>query len=78
MNFALENWDFGDVFHFAELSTYIMNQVAPDIVNLVIVPKQEAQAFGSLFEIKSESDEIFISGATVDDVEVIDATSPQN
>ena len=71
--FALENWDFGDVFHFAELSTYIMNQVAPDIVNLVIVPKQEAQAFGSLFEIKSESDEIFISGATVDDVEVIDA-----
>jgi hypothetical protein len=71
--FALENWDFGDIFHFAELSTYIMSQVSPAIVNLVIVPKQESQAFGSLFEIKSESDEIFISGATVDDVEVIDA-----
>jgi hypothetical protein len=28
-----------------------------------------------LFEIKSESDEIFISGATVDDVEMIDAVT---
>jgi len=71
--FALENWDFGDTFHFAELSTYIMNRVTPDIVNLVIVPRQDSSAFGSLFEIKSENDEIFISGATVDDVEIIDA-----
>ena len=29
--------------------------------------------FGSLFEIKSESDEIFISGAIVSDVAIIDS-----
>ena len=71
--FALENWDFGDSFHFSEMATYVMNQVAPDLVNIVIVPKQDSQGFGSLYEIKSEADEIFVSGATVDDVMIIDA-----
>ena len=50
-----------------------MSQLAPDIVTFVIVPDQTVQTFGSLYEIKSESDEIFISGATVQDVEIIDA-----
>jgi len=70
--FALENWDFGDTFYFQELATYIMNYLTPDLVTVVIVPNQAAQGFGSLFEIKSESDEIFINGATVADIEVID------
>ena len=73
--FALDNWDFGDTFYFSELSTFIMATVAPDLVTVVIVPNQELQGFGSLYEIKSESDEIFISGATVDNVEVIDAVT---
>jgi hypothetical protein len=38
--FALDNWNFGDNFYFTELSTYVMNQLAPNIVNFVIVPKQ--------------------------------------
>jgi hypothetical protein len=50
-----------------------MNQVSPDLVSLIIVPKQSSQTFGSLFEIRGEANEIFISGATVDDVQVIDA-----
>ena len=50
-----------------------MNAVSPDLVSLIIVPKQTGQAFGSLFEIRSEADEIFISGASVDNVQVIDA-----
>ena len=49
-----------------------MQQLAPAIVTFVIVPKQMSQSFGSLFEIKSESDEIFISGATVKDITIID------
>lgn len=70
--FALENWDFGDTFHFQELATYVMNRLAPDLVTFVVVPNQTNQSFGSLFEIKSEADEIFISGATVNDIEIID------
>ena len=71
--FALQNWSFGETFYFSELVTYIMNENVPDISNIVIVPKQAQQSFGSLFEIKSEDNELFISDATVDDVEIIDS-----
>jgi len=73
--FALENWEFGEPFYFTELSTYVMQQLTPNLVTFVIVPNQVAQTFGSLFEIKSESDEIFISAATVADIELIDAVT---
>ena len=69
--FAVENWDFGDRFYIGELITYITNEVAPDVSNLVIVPRQPDQVFGSLLEIQSREDEIFVSGATVDDVEIV-------
>jgi len=71
--FTVENWDFGDSFYFSELVAYVMNRTAPYLVNIVIVPRQNNLYFGSLFEIKSESDQIFINGATSDDIEVIDA-----
>ena len=47
--------------------------MAPDLLTAVIVPNQSGQAFGSLFQINSAADEIFISGATVDDVSIITA-----
>jgi len=71
--FALDNWDFGDAFYFTELAAYIHNQLAPDLLTAVIVPNQSGQSFGSLFQINSAADEIFISGATVDDVSIITA-----
>jgi hypothetical protein len=71
--FDINNWDFGDRFYMSELTTYILNSTAPDLSNIVIVPKQSNQVFGSLFEIQSRSDEILISGATVDDVEIVTA-----
>jgi hypothetical protein len=71
--FALDNWDFGDTFYFTELAAYVHSQLAPDLLTVVIVPNQEGQSFGSLFQIDSAADEIFISGATVDDVSIITA-----
>jgi len=71
--FALDNWDFGDTFYFTELAAYIHNQLAPDLLTVVIVPNESGQSFGSLFQIDSAADEIFISGATVDDVSIITA-----
>ncbi|NBO99391.1 MAG: hypothetical protein EBU90_04585 [Proteobacteria bacterium] len=70
--FDLNNWDFGQSFYFSELSTYIMNMLTPSIVNLVILPKNDS-SFGSLYEISCLSNEILISGASVNDIEVIDA-----
>jgi len=69
--FSLENWDFGQTFNFSELSTYVMNLLTPQITNFVLVPK--TNTFGNLYEITCLSNEIFISGATVSDIEIIDA-----
>jgi hypothetical protein len=71
--FALDNFDFGDTFYFTELAAHIHNRLAPDLLTVVIVPNQAGQVFGSLFQISGASNEIFISGATVDDVSIIDA-----
>tara|TARA_B000000557_G_scaffold264638_1_gene270749 strand:+ start:228 stop:3707 length:3480 start_codon:yes stop_codon:yes gene_type:complete len=71
--FALDNFDFGDTFYFTELAAYIHGQLAPDLLTVVIVPNQSGQVFGSLFQIGGSANEIFISGATVDDVSIIDA-----
>lgn len=76
--FAIENWNFGDTFYFQELAAYIMNTLTPRLVSVVIVPKNSNRAFGSLFEIKSESDEIFINSAQVSDVQIINEITANN
>jgi hypothetical protein len=70
--FSIENWEFGQTFNFSELSAYVMNELTPDITNFVIVPKVN-KSFGALYEITAQSNEIFINGATVNDIEIISA-----
>jgi hypothetical protein len=69
--FALENWEFGQSFHFSELSTYVMNLMTPDITNFIIVPK--INSFGGLYEISCQTNQIFISGTSASDIQIIDA-----
>ena len=76
--FDIENWDFGETFYFQELSAYIINQLSPKLVSILIVPRQTTQSFGSLFEIKSEPDEVFASAAKVSDIETIDQLTATN
>lgn len=76
--FDIENWDFGETFYFQELSAYIINELSPKLVSILIVPRQTTQSFGSLFEIKSEPDEIFASAAKVNDIETIDQITATN
>jgi len=52
-----------------------MNRIAPNIVNFLVVPKKNDLTFGSLYEIRSEKDQIFINGATIDDIEIISAVT---
>ena len=73
--FSLDNWEFGQSFNFTELATYVLNQMTPDIVNFIIVPKNTDLPFGSLFEIACQSNEILISGTTADDIEIIDSVT---
>jgi hypothetical protein len=52
-----------------------MNMMTPDITNFIIVSKN-GSSFGNLFEIACQSNEIFVSGAVVADIEIITALTP--
>jgi hypothetical protein len=69
--FSLGLWDFGDTFYFSELAAFLHNSLTPDVLSVVIVPAQASSGFGSLFQINSSENEILISSATVDNVEMI-------
>ena len=71
--FDINNWDFGETFYFTELSSYLHQQLVPDVASIIIVSKDGNNPFGSLFQINSEANEILTSAATVADVEVITA-----
>jgi len=73
--FDIENWDFGATFYFSELSAYLHRRVGDAVSSVVLVPKT-GDPFGSLYEIRSEPDEIFMSAATVVDVEVTTSLTP--
>jgi hypothetical protein len=71
--FALDNWDFGQYFYFSELATYIMNLLSPDVTNFLLVPL--SSGFGNLYEVACQSNEIFISGATAENIQIIPAAT---
>jgi hypothetical protein len=76
--FAIDNWNFGDTFYFSELSAYVMNRLVPYITSFVIVPTNSDQVYGSLQEISSAPNEIFISSATINDIEIIGSLTASN
>lgn len=71
--FDLANWDFGETFYFSELSAYLHSVLAPNIASVIIVPTNTSETFGKLLQINAEYNEIIISAATVDNVQVISA-----
>lgn len=71
--FDINNWEFGETFYFSELSAYLHATLTPSIASIVIVPSNTNTQFGSLYQINCQSNEIIISAATVDNVEIIPA-----
>ena len=76
--FDVNKWEFGETFYFTELAAYIHLQLATAISSVVIVPLSNIGKFGELFEIRSGSDEVFISTAQVNDVVIIDGNTMSN
>jgi len=76
--FTLDKWDFGDSFFFSELAAYLHEQLGSIISSVVLVPVNPLKTFGDLYEIRCAPNEIFVSAATVTDVEVIDALTQTN
>jgi hypothetical protein len=71
--FDTTNWDFGETFYFSELAAYLHSMLSPNLSSIIIVPVATTSAYGSLQQITASPDEILISCATVDNIEVIDA-----
>lgn len=71
--FDIQNWDFGESFYFSELSAYLHTELVPNVSSIIIVPSDSATAFGGLYQINAEANEIVVSAATVDNVEIISA-----
>jgi len=69
--FDVNNFDFGETFFFTELIAFIHQQLAPEVQSVVITPTENDQAFGRLFQVRSEPDELFISSASPEDIEVV-------
>jgi putative flippase GtrA len=76
--FTIDKWDFGDSFFFSELAAYLHTQMGSIISSVVLVPLNPLKSFGDLYEIRSAPNEIFVNGATVADVQVIDALTQSN
>jgi len=69
--FEINNWDFGERFFYTELAAYIHTQLTKFLSSVVIVPQKEESQFGNLFEILANPDELFLSTATVENVEIV-------
>lgn len=76
--FTLDKWDFGDSFFFSELAAYLHRELGTIVSSVVLVPLNPLKTFGDLYEVRSAPNEIFVSAATVSDVEVIDALTQSN
>jgi hypothetical protein len=76
--FSIDKWDFGDTFYFSELAAYIHSQIGDVVSSVVLVPLNPQKYFGDLYEIRSAPNQIFVNGATVNDIEVIQALTSTN
>ena len=69
--FSVVNWEFGESFYFTELSSFIHQRLGGNIGSIVILPKNTSGKFGELFQVKAEPNELFVSTATVSDIEIV-------
>lgn len=76
--FDIEKWDFGEGFYFSDLSTYIHNSMSGAISSIVIVPKNPNASFGDLYEVTPLPNELFLSTAKVEDVEIVRSYTDYN
>lgn len=76
--FDIRNWDFGETFFYTELAAFIHQQLSRTISSVVIVPTNASSQFGNLFEIVASPTQLFMSTATVNNVQIVSNLTDQN
>jgi len=69
--FVIDNWDFGQSFYATELCAVIHQQMSSQISSVVMVPQFPTNYFGDLFYLQSAPNEVFVSCATIDNIEIV-------
>lgn len=75
--FSAQNWDLGESFYLTEMISFIHRAVAPNLQSIVMVSK-DGSPFGTLFQIRSAPDELFISVARPSDVRLVTSFNSEN
>ena len=68
----------GETFFFTQLSTYIHKKMSDNIGTILIVPSYNNEKFGNLFEIQCDPEEILLSSASLDDIQIISKITDYN
>lgn len=68
----------GETFYFTKMATYIHNNLSNYIDTVLIVPSDSDETFGQLFQVACDENEILLSSATMDNIQVISNITPQN
>ena len=76
--FDIVNWNFGQTFYFSELASYIHAQIGTFVASVVLVPLNPQKSFGDLYEIQCAPYQIFVNGATVNNIEIIQSLTSTN
>ena len=69
--FSINNWDFAQDFYATELMAVIQSKMPTEIASAVLVPVFPTNYFGDLFFLRSAPDEVFVSCASLGDIEII-------
>jgi len=70
--FDIENWDFGETFYFTEMAAYVHNNMIGQVAQITLEPINMSIPKNSLFEIRIDSDEMFIPSLKSSDIVVND------
>ena len=73
--FNVDNWDFGETFYFTELAAYIHNNTVGQVAQVGIESVDNQASTNALFEIISDSDELFLPVITIGDITVNKSTA---
>jgi hypothetical protein len=76
--FDIVNWNFGQTFYFSELASYIHTQIGTYVASVVLVPLNPQKSFGDLYEIQCAPYQIFVNGATINNIEIIQSLTSTN
>ena len=72
--FSIDSWDFGDTFYFTELAAFIHNNTVGQIAQINIESVDNQANPNALFEIISDSDELFLPVISTSDIIVNKST----